>query len=112
MVVVGMIDGFLSPIPLRLGSAKAALERRAAERAIVEIVRTNSLPSFLRRGRRRLRLRLLGRLAAHLDQGSGLRFVRGGAALAGYLCRDRRPRRAADHLGSEAAAGDDLHGEV
>src|SRR5687768_13727454 len=101
MVVVGMIDGFLSPTPLRPGRAKAELARRAAERAIVEIVRTNSLPSFLRRRRRRLRLRLLGRLAAHLNQGSGL-----------TLRLDHCSRRAADHLGPKAPAGDDLHGEV
>src|SRR5215218_4781370 len=110
MVVVGMIEGFRSPIPLRLGMAYTELARRAADRVIIEIVRTNSLPSFLRRGCLP-RLRLLGRLAAHLDQGAGLILVSGRAALAGDLLH-RGARCAADHLGSEAPAGDDFHGEV
>src|SRR5215211_7400361 len=98
MVVAGMIEGFRSPIPLRLGMAKAALVRRAAERVIVAILRTNSLPSFLRRRcRPRLRLScggLLG-LAAHLDESPRRRCL--------CRCLPRHwggARRAADHLGS------------
>src|SRR5215210_183662 len=84
MVVDGMIEGFRPspPTPLRPGKAKAALAINAADRVIVEIFRTNSLPSFLQRGR-------LPRL-----RGLGCGRLRG----------------AADHLGTQATLGDHLHG--